>query len=59
MHDNRRVLHGGSWRYIPRFCRSAIRIWNDPGGCYGYFGFRVVCVPRTSPVKKGDEGDGK
>jgi formylglycine-generating enzyme required for sulfatase activity len=54
MHDNRRVLRGGSWRYIPRFCRSAIRIWNDPGGRYGYFGFRTVRVPRALLEKGSD-----
>jgi len=59
MHDNRRVLHGGSWYYSPRDCRSANRRRSNPDNRYIKGGFRVLCVPRTPQVKKGDEGDGK
>lgn len=37
-----RVLRGGSWGAIPRFCRSAIRDWYLPDYRFYYVGFRVV-----------------
>ena len=46
--DNRsqspKCLRGGSWRYLPLFCRSAYRYWFYPGIHYNYIGFRVACV---------------
>jgi formylglycine-generating enzyme required for sulfatase activity len=54
-----RVLRGGSWYGNPRNCRSAYRSRNYPDYRNDYRGFRVVCVPRTHQVKKGDKGDGK
>ena len=37
-----RVLRGGSWSFVARFCRSAYRYWANPGDRDYYFGFRVV-----------------
>ncbi len=43
--DNRyRVLRGGSWYYVPPYCRSATRYWYIPDGMNLLNGFRVVCV---------------
>jgi len=38
----RRVLRGGSWSVLPRFCRSACRYGLGPDGRYRINGFRVV-----------------
>ena len=38
-----RVLRGGSWGSILRYCRSACRTYDDPGDRYFNDGFRVVC----------------
>ncbi|MCH7725905.1 MAG: SUMF1/EgtB/PvdO family nonheme iron enzyme, partial [Planctomycetes bacterium] len=40
--DGGRVLRGGSWFYIPRFCRSAIRLDNRPDYRLNDVGFRVA-----------------
>jgi formylglycine-generating enzyme required for sulfatase activity len=46
--SNRRVIRGGSWIYIPRYCRSAYRYFNEPAYCNDDYGFRVVCsAPRA------------
>ena len=45
--DNRyqgKVLRGGSWYFIPEYCRSAFRFNLNPGHRSSYFGFRVVCA---------------
>lgn len=43
--DNRnRLLRGGSWVGIPRYCRSALRVDRAPGTRYVSLGFRFVCV---------------
>jgi formylglycine-generating enzyme required for sulfatase activity len=43
-----RVLRGGTWHDLPRYCRSASRIYHSPDTRDDYIGFRVVCVaPRT------------
>jgi formylglycine-generating enzyme required for sulfatase activity len=36
-----RVLRGGSWLYIPQFCRSACRGGNQPGFRINFYGLRV------------------
>ncbi|NMG60697.1 formylglycine-generating enzyme family protein, partial [Geitlerinema sp. P-1104] len=38
-----RLLRGGSWYYIPWFCRSAARFRVTPGHRNNYIGFRVCC----------------
>ena len=46
--SERRILRGGSWSDIPRYCRSAYRSRSGPGFDYSFIGFRVVCsAPRT------------
>jgi formylglycine-generating enzyme required for sulfatase activity len=43
-----KILRGGSWGYIPRFCRSAFRDGLNPESRDFIVGFRVVCeMPRT------------
>jgi len=41
-----RLLRGGSWGSLPRYCRSAYRGRTRPGSADGYVGFRVVCLPQ-------------
>jgi formylglycine-generating enzyme required for sulfatase activity/uncharacterized protein with von Willebrand factor type A (vWA) domain len=39
-----RVLRGGSWYFLPSYCRSADRSWYIPDLRDDYIGFRVACV---------------
>ena len=39
--DSQRLLRGGSWSSIPRYCRSAVRDRSSPVSRNGTFGFRV------------------
>jgi formylglycine-generating enzyme required for sulfatase activity len=41
-----RLLRGGSWVNIPRYCRSACRSINLPDNRYNVIGFRVCCLPQ-------------
>jgi formylglycine-generating enzyme required for sulfatase activity len=41
-----RLLRGGSWGGIPRYCRSAYRLHGRPDDAYSDVGFRVVCLPQ-------------
>jgi eukaryotic-like serine/threonine-protein kinase len=41
-----RVFRGGCWYCLPGYCRSANRIWDEPGNAEVYFGFRVVRLSR-------------
>ncbi len=42
--ENNRLLRGGSWNFMPGFCRSAYRVINSCGFRSYDIGFRVVCV---------------
>lgn len=42
------VLRGGSWLSGPRLCRSASRLWLEPGHQNNNVGFRVVCVSAST-----------
>ncbi|MEI7687232.1 MAG: SUMF1/EgtB/PvdO family nonheme iron enzyme, partial [Planctomycetota bacterium] len=37
-----RVLRGGSWKSSPVSCRSAERLWYEPGARFHLYGFRVA-----------------
>jgi sulfatase modifying factor 1 len=39
--DGGRVLRGGSWTYLPLWCRSAFRLKSGSGDRSDHFGFRV------------------
>ena len=39
---SRRVLRGGSWNYLPRYLRSASRLWDSAGNRSYFNGFRVA-----------------
>jgi formylglycine-generating enzyme required for sulfatase activity/serine/threonine protein kinase len=39
-----RLIRGGSWNFLPRICRSAIRYGRTPGLRIGDLGFRVARV---------------
>ncbi len=41
--DVRRVLRGGSWYFITRYCRSANRGRSHPDSRHDNLGFRLVC----------------
>jgi formylglycine-generating enzyme required for sulfatase activity len=44
--DEPRLLRGGSWSFLPGYCRSAYRDLVRPDDAYGLVGFRVVCLPQ-------------
>ena len=44
--NTRRLLRGGSWDGLPRYCRSACRAHGRPGSAFDGVGFRVVCLPQ-------------
>jgi len=46
--DLARLLRGGSWAVLPRFCRSAYRGRNRPDYRDNDRGFRVCCLPQDS-----------
>jgi formylglycine-generating enzyme required for sulfatase activity len=41
-----RLLRGGSWNDLPRYCRSAYRGLNLPDNRINDVGFRVCCLPQ-------------
>jgi len=41
-----KLLRGGSWFYIPAYCRSAFRFCLPPDYRFDYIGFRVCCLPQ-------------
>lgn len=48
--DERKILRGGSWRYSPNGCRSAVRCGDNAAFQPNGYGFRVACVgSRISP----------
>jgi formylglycine-generating enzyme required for sulfatase activity len=44
--DEPRLLRGGSWDYLPAFCRSAFRLDDLPAYRHDDIGFRVCCLPQ-------------
>lgn len=44
-HGAYRVFRGGSWYSKGDYCRSANRVFDEPGNAHEYFGFRVVRIP--------------
>jgi formylglycine-generating enzyme required for sulfatase activity len=46
--ESNRLLRGGSWNFMPGFCRSAYRVINSRGFRSYYIGFRVVCVSQSA-----------
>jgi formylglycine-generating enzyme required for sulfatase activity len=44
--DSSKLLRGGSWDGIPRYCRSAYRGRTRPVSAFNYVGFRVFCNPQ-------------
>lgn len=42
----RRILRGGSWDSVPRYCRSASRLHSYPDLTSNRFGFRIVLASR-------------
>ncbi|NEQ11630.1 MAG: formylglycine-generating enzyme family protein [Moorea sp. SIO4E2] len=49
--NKRRLLRGGSWDYVPEYCRSGSRYNYNPALRHlnGYIGFRVVCGCAWTP----------
>jgi formylglycine-generating enzyme required for sulfatase activity len=52
--EQRRCLRGGSWVYVPDYCRSANRDSVRPGNFYDDVGFRVCWVVGASLVSVRD-----
>ncbi|MFM7512333.1 MAG: formylglycine-generating enzyme family protein, partial [Cyanobium sp.] len=48
--DGFRLLRGGSWNDLPRYCRSAFRGRSRPDFASLVVGFRVVCLPQGPSV---------
>ncbi|HKV08773.1 MAG TPA: SUMF1/EgtB/PvdO family nonheme iron enzyme [Thermoanaerobaculia bacterium] len=46
--DRRRVVRGGTFFYVSRNARCAVRLGLDPDDRLGYVGFRVVAAPFSS-----------
>ncbi len=42
---DKRVLRGGSWGYYPRYARSALRFYAEPGYRRRHIGFRLLMTP--------------
>ncbi|MEI6696608.1 MAG: SUMF1/EgtB/PvdO family nonheme iron enzyme [Bacteroidota bacterium] len=40
-----RVNRGSGFISLAKMCRSAMRLWDDPGSVYDFMGFRVVLAP--------------
>jgi formylglycine-generating enzyme required for sulfatase activity len=52
--SSNRILRGGSWFDFPRYCRSALRSYINPGDFNDYLGVRVVCVSGELSVINSD-----
>ena len=48
--EESRLLRGGSWVSIPRYCRSAFRDHDRPVYASFDVGFRVVCLPQGPSI---------
>ena len=44
--NSAKLLRGGSWDYIPRVCRSAVRFNYHPVNRGHFIGLRVCCLPQ-------------
>jgi formylglycine-generating enzyme required for sulfatase activity len=56
-----RVLRGGSWKYLPRLLRSAIRYWFITSERSSFLGFRIARTlyleqPKVTPFPLGRPG---
>ncbi len=49
--NDRRVLRGGGWNYLPVNARSAFRVRYTPDIRYNYFGFRLARTLKSSTFK--------
>ena len=50
-----RVVRGGSWVIIARYCRSALRYRDEPDDRNDDVGFRLAAVPRIVGAKSSEQ----
>jgi formylglycine-generating enzyme required for sulfatase activity len=50
--ENRRVIRGGAWDYMPRLLRSAWRDWRPADQCTDNVGFRIATSDSTAPMEE-------
>jgi formylglycine-generating enzyme required for sulfatase activity len=55
-----RVIRGGSWDYLARHCRAALRRRTEPGSQYDSLGFRLArSIPSGGPASKPANSTGR